>query len=196
MIYDTLEELIVKQKGSDALVLMGDWNAVVGETGYEKVAGTYGLGNQNARGLKLIEFCKRRDLVVMNTWFRQEKRRLYTWQAPGHGEKYQIDYIMVKQRYRNVVKKVCTLPGADAETDHNLLAATIRMRLKRIRKTRRRKKWNLDKLSERKMEFANAVNMSMQNVVDHNPDDGLMQWEILKHAVKEAAEKEIGMDTR
>ena len=98
----------------------------------------------------------------------------------------------MKQRYRNVVKKVCTLPGADADTDHNLLAATIRMRLKRIRKTRRRKKWNLDKLSERKMEFANAVNISMQNVVDHNPDDGLMQWEILKHAVKEAAEKEIG----
>src|SRR6476661_11029494 len=73
--YEQIEELIKKQKGKDNLVVMGDWNAVVGEEGDEKVVGKYGLGERNERGEKLVEFCKRNKLIVSNTWFQQEKRR-------------------------------------------------------------------------------------------------------------------------
>jgi len=43
-----------------------------------------------------------------------------------------LDYILVKYRFRNSVKDMQTLPGADIDSDHNLLVAKICTRLKKI----------------------------------------------------------------
>jgi hypothetical protein len=82
-------------------------------------------------------------MIATNTWFKQEKRRRYTWKAPGDSARYQLDYILVKQRYRNSVKNSKTLPGADADTDHNLVAMAAHLQLKFIKKKREKvNKWN------------------------------------------------------
>jgi hypothetical protein len=53
----------------------------------------------------------------------------------------------VKQRFRNSVKDVQTLPGADIDSDHSLLVATICTRLKKIiRFYKRNPRWDLEKL--------------------------------------------------
>jgi hypothetical protein len=45
------------------------------------------------------------------------------------------------------VKDVQTLPGADIDSDHNLLVATICTRLKKIIRFHKRKpRWDLEKL--------------------------------------------------
>ena len=42
---------------------------------------------------------------MTNTWFEREKRRRHTWKSPGERRgRFQIGYILVKQRYRNSVK--------------------------------------------------------------------------------------------
>ena len=43
------------------------------------VTGKFGLGVQNEAGQKLTEFCQENALVIANTLFQQQKRRLYTW---------------------------------------------------------------------------------------------------------------------
>ena len=53
-------------------------------------------------------------------------------QATGDRSRHQLDYILVKHRFRNSVKDVQTLPGADIDSDHNLLVAKICTRLKKI----------------------------------------------------------------
>src|SRR6478609_2001699 len=78
-LYDQLEEILGKQKGRDNVIVMGDFNAVVGEGKADRVVGKFGLGKRNVRGDRLIEFCKSQNLVITNTWFQQEKRRRYTW---------------------------------------------------------------------------------------------------------------------
>ena len=45
---------------------------------------------------------------VTNTWFKERKTKQYTWKSPGDRKRYQIDYILVKQRYRNGIKDVKT----------------------------------------------------------------------------------------
>ena len=40
--------------------------------------GKFGLGVQNEAGKRLTEFCQENTLVRANTFFRQQKRRLYT----------------------------------------------------------------------------------------------------------------------
>ena len=44
-------------------------------------------GIQNEAGQRLIEFCQENALVIANTHFQQQKRRLYTWtSADGQTE--------------------------------------------------------------------------------------------------------------
>ena len=104
----------------------------MGEGRDEKVIDMYGLGKRNDRGQMLVDFCKKKKLVATNAWFQQEKRRQYTWKSPGDKERYHIDYIFVRQRFRNGVKRSWSYPGADVYTDHNLVVMQMNVKLKKI----------------------------------------------------------------
>jgi hypothetical protein len=67
--------------------------------------------------------------------------------APGDRSRNQLDYILVKHRFRNSVKVVQTLPRADTDSDHNLLVAKICTRLKKIiRFQKRRPQWGFGEI--------------------------------------------------
>src|SRR6476469_10455835 len=74
-LYDQLEKILGKQKGTDNVIVMGDLNAVVGEGKEDRVEGKFGLGKRNHRCERLIEFCKSQNLVITNTWFEQKKKK-------------------------------------------------------------------------------------------------------------------------
>ena len=67
--YEDLQDLLELTPKKDILLIIGDWNA-------------FGLGVQNEVGQKLIEFCQENTLVIANTLFQQQNRRLYTWTSP------------------------------------------------------------------------------------------------------------------
>lgn len=91
-VYEQINDLIEAEKDNDYLVLMGDWNAVIGEGEQGREIGKYGHGKRNERGEKLVEFCRAKKLMATNTWFEQENRRRYTWKQPGDIRRYQLDY--------------------------------------------------------------------------------------------------------
>ena len=128
-----------------------------GEGEHGRDVGKYGHGRRNERGEKLVEFCKEKKLMVTNTWFEQENRRRYTWKQPGDTNRYQLDYILVRQRYRNSVKKSCSYPGADVGSDHNLVMMKIKVKHKVLKKAKIKKRWNLEKLEEVNTEFQRGV---------------------------------------
>ena len=66
----------------DIFFIIGDWNAKVGSQETPGVTGKFGLGMRNEAGQRLIEFCQQNALVIANTLFQQNKRRLYTWTSP------------------------------------------------------------------------------------------------------------------
>ena len=49
----------------------------------------------------------------------------------------QIDYILCSQRWRSSIKSTKTRPGADCGSDHELLIAKFRLKLKKVGKTTR-----------------------------------------------------------
>ena len=49
-LYDQLEEILSKQKGTDNVIVIGDFNAVVGERKEDRVVGRFGSGKRNDRG--------------------------------------------------------------------------------------------------------------------------------------------------
>ena len=147
-LYDTIEEILEEDgKGDTKNIILGDWNSIVGDEPYQNIVGSHGLGRRNHRCQMLIDFCERNGLIVTNTCFKKPKRRLYTWKAPGDWSRHQLDYILMKHCFRNSVKDVQTLPGADIDSDHNLLVAKVRTRLKKIiRFQNSRPRWDLEKL--------------------------------------------------
>ena len=99
------------------------------------------LGPEARRSL--IEFCQENTLVIANTLFQQHKRKLYTWTSPDGQRRNQIDYILCSQRWRSSIQSAKTRLVADCGTDHELLIAKFRVKLKKVRKTTRPFRYNL-----------------------------------------------------
>ena len=193
LLYEQIECIIDKHKGNSNVIVMGDFNASVGEGTDDKVIGKYGLGERNDRGQMLVDFCKRKKLVVTNTWFQQEKRRRYTWKKPGDTGRYQIDYILVRQRYRNGVKRSWSYPGADVYTDHSLVAMQMKVKLKAIQKGKKKQKWNLENLKKNSRLFQMRVE---ETVKDNSGMNVNQRWIELKKGILSSAEKEIGHERK
>ena len=112
------------------------WDSPGKNTG-AAVTGKFGRGAQNEAGQRLIEFCQENALVIANTLFQQHKRRLYTWTSSDGQHRNQIDYILCSQRWRSSIQSAKTRPGADGGSDHELLIAKFRLKLKKVGKTTR-----------------------------------------------------------
>ena len=97
---------------------MGDWNAKVGSQERPGVTGKFGLGVQNEAGQRVTEFC-------------QEYQN-------------QIDYILCSQRWRSSVQSAKIRSGADCGSDHQLLIAKVRRKLKKEGKTARPFRYDLN----------------------------------------------------
>ena len=110
------------------------------------VIGKFGLGVQNEAGQRLTEFCQEDALVIANTLFQQHKRRLYTWTSPDGQYRNQIDYILCSQRWRSSIQSAKTRPGADCSSDHELLIAKVRLKLKKVGKTTRAFRCDLNQI--------------------------------------------------
>ena len=80
--YEDLQDLLELTPKTDVLFIIGDWNAKVGSQKTPGVTGKFGLGMRNEAGQRPIEFCQENALVIANTFFQQQKRRLYTWTSP------------------------------------------------------------------------------------------------------------------
>ena len=89
-------------------------------------------------------------------------------QSPGERGRFQIDYILIKNRFWNSVKCAKTYPGAGIFSDHNLVAAEINIKLKKLHRTCQRQSWNMDKLKNDDfvaMEYRCNVNIALEEGV-------------------------------
>ena len=108
--------------------------------------GKFSLGVQNEAGQRLTEFCQENALVITNTHFQQHKRRLYTWTSPDCQHWNPIDYILCSQRWRISIQSTKTRLGADCGSDYALLLAKFRVKLKKVGKTTRPFRYELNQI--------------------------------------------------
>ena len=88
---EKLQGLLELTPQNDVLFIIGNWNAKVGSQEIPGVTGKFGHRVQNEARQRLIEFCQENALVITNTLFQQQKRRLYTWLSPDSQCRNQID---------------------------------------------------------------------------------------------------------
>ena len=105
-----------------------------------------GLGIWNEAGQRLIEFCQENTLVIANTLFKQHKRRL---DIHGHHQMVNTEIrliILCSQRWRSSIQSAKTRLGADCGSGHELLIAKFRLKLKKVGKTTRPFRYDLNQI--------------------------------------------------
>ena len=148
--YDQLQSAINKTPCQDILIIMGDFNAKVGceWEPWNGVIGKFGIGDINDRGEKLPSFCTSNSLCITNTLFKEAKpNRLWTWESPDGSTRNKIDYILIKHKWKSSVTSSRSFPSADVGSDHQLVLANIKLKLKAKEKPKRPKKYDVNKLS-------------------------------------------------
>ena len=96
--WQDLDGLIESVSKQERIVLGVNLNGHVGKgnIGDEKIMGRYGAGTRNKEGLMVIEFAKRMDLAIVNTYFKKKDEHRVTYKS---GEKStQVDYVMSRRR--------------------------------------------------------------------------------------------------
>ena len=167
---EDLQDLLELAPKKDILFIIGDWNAKVGSQETPRVTGKFGLGVRIEAGQRLIKFCQENALVIANTLFQQHKRRLYTWTSPDGQHQNQIDYILCSQRWRSSIESEKTRPGADCSSDHELLIAKFRLKLKRVGKTTRPFRYDLNQIPyDYMVEVRNRF--KELDLIDREPDE-------------------------
>ncbi|XP_030746820.1 uncharacterized protein LOC115875493 [Sitophilus oryzae] len=177
-------------------------NAKIGQGIVENVVGHYGLGVRNERGERIIEFCQQTDFTIMNTFFKLPPRRLYTWKSLADCNhrivRNQIDFVMINRKYRNSVTSCKTYPGADIPTDHNLLLARIRLRLKKIVKKRPSKRLDVRKLQQEIIlqRTKDTINNELRIISEEsNPEIEVEQlWNKIRRSITSITERELRPD--
>ncbi len=194
--YSELQQTIDSIPGRDIMIITGDFNAKVGSKSTNKqVMGNFGLGEQNVRGERLIEFCQDNKCAILNTFFKQHPRRLYTWTSPGNNIRNQIDYIIVQNRWKSSFKAVKTLPGADCGSDHQLLVSIMKFRIRRVKRQRKPVRYDVSEINDQyRVEVKNKfLTLLEQDSEETTPEE---LWEDVKHVVNDTAQATLPRQKR
>ena len=107
---------------------------------WPEVVWSYGAGDNNKRGIKLLQCCAINNLFIANTIFKHKERRRYTCTSPKRTE-MQIDFIIMSKKLKSTLKNCRTYKSAEIGSDHSLVIANLVMKkpkkLKHIEKKHR-----------------------------------------------------------
>ena len=76
----------------------------------------------------------------------QEKTLVFSWTSPDGQYRNQTDYILCSQRCRSSIQSAKTRPGANCGSDHELLIVKFRLKLKKVGKTTRPFRYDLNQM--------------------------------------------------
>uniref|UniRef100_A0A4W2DVZ2 Endonuclease/exonuclease/phosphatase domain-containing protein n=1 Tax=Bos indicus x Bos taurus TaxID=30522 RepID=A0A4W2DVZ2_BOBOX len=143
--YEDLQDLLELTPQKDVLFIIGDWNAKVGSQETPGVTGKFGLGIQNEAGQRLIRVLPRKCTgyskhPLPTTQEKTLHMDITRWSTP------KSDYVLRSQRWKSSTQSIKTRPGADCGSDHELLITKFRLKLKKVGKTTRPFRYDLNQI--------------------------------------------------
>ncbi|VDO56709.1 unnamed protein product [Schistosoma margrebowiei] len=132
--YERLQSIIEKYTRKDLTILMGDLNAKVGidNTGYEDIMGRYELRHKKENGERFANLSAFNKLVIGGTIFPHKRIPKTTWISPDHTTANQLDHICINKKFRRTMEDMKTRRGADISSDHHLVVANLKLKLKKL----------------------------------------------------------------
>ena len=107
-------------------ILLGDMNARIGK---DKGRHTFHQ-ETNRNGEHLAELAQEKDLFITNVTYQKREGKLWTFRDPRN-LKYQLDYILIKRKWRNSLKNVEAYGTFESVgSDHRVVVAKLRLSLR------------------------------------------------------------------
>ena len=96
--WEDLDGLIESISTEERIVLGADFGGHVGEgnIGDEEIMGRYSAQTRNKEGSMVVDFGKRMDLAIVNTYFKKKDEHRVTYKSGGKST--QVNYVMCRRR--------------------------------------------------------------------------------------------------
>ena len=134
--YDDLQDLLELTPKKDVFFIIGDWNAKVGSQEIPGVTGKFGLGVENEAGQRLTvlprEYTSHSKHPLPTTQEKTLHMDITRWSTPKSDWLYSL-----QPKWRSSIQSAKTGLGADCGSDYELLIAKFRLKLKKVGKTTR-----------------------------------------------------------
>ncbi|VDP57064.1 unnamed protein product [Schistosoma margrebowiei] len=185
----------------DLTILMGDLNTKVGidNTGYEDIVGRHGLAERNENGERFANLCAFNKLVIGGTIFPHKRIHKTTWISPDHTTENQIDHICINEKFRRTMEDLRTKREADIASDHHLVVANLKLKLKKNWTTGQTaiQRFNTAFLLDTNKldEFKVALNNRFQALQDLLKEETSMEdnWKGIKEALTSTCQEVLGL---
>ncbi|VDP19648.1 unnamed protein product [Schistosoma margrebowiei] len=198
--YEQLQSIIEKCPRKDLTILMEELNVKVGidNTGYEDIMGRHGLCESNKNEERFANLCAFNKLVIGGTVFPHKRIHKTTWISPDHTTENQINHVCINKKFRRTTANVRTRRGADINSDHHLVVANLKLKLKKNWKTGQTtiQMFNTSFLRDTNKlnEFKIALNNRFQALQDLLKRETTMEdnWKGIKEALTSTCQEVLG----
>ncbi|KAI5106486.1 hypothetical protein C0J45_4183, partial [Silurus meridionalis] len=175
----------------ERLVIGADFNGHVGEgnRGDEEVMGRYGFKERNVEGQFVVDFAKRMEMAVVNTYFKKKEDHRVTYESGGRCT--QVDYVLCRRCNLKEIGDCKVLAGDSVARQHRMVVCGMVLeankKRRRVRTERRIRWWKL-KEEECSVRFRDKVRQGLGGV-----EEVLDDWATTAGVMREAARKVLGV---
>ncbi|KAK3505849.1 hypothetical protein QTP70_019541, partial [Hemibagrus guttatus] len=190
--WSELDEVMESIPTGERVVIGADFNGHVGEgnTGDEEVMGKFGVKERNLEGQMVVDFAKRMDMGVVNTYFQKREEHRVTYKSGGR--RTQVDYILCRRGNLKEISDCKVVVGESVARQHRMVVCRMTLmgcKTKRSKIEKKTKWWKLKK-EECCEEFRQKLRQALGGQVVL-PDD----WETTAEVIRETGRKVLGVSS-
>ncbi|KAK3547714.1 hypothetical protein QTP86_028246, partial [Hemibagrus guttatus] len=190
--WSELDEVMESIPTGERVVIGADFNGHVGEgnTGDEEVMGKFGVKERNLEGQMVVDFAKRMDMGVVNTYFQKREEHRVTYKSGGRST--QVDYILCRRGNLKEISDCKVVVGESVARQHRMVVCRMTLMVCKTKRSKIEKKtkwWKLKK-EECCEEFRQKLRQALGGQVVL-PDD----WETTAEVIRETGRKVLGVSS-
>ncbi|KAK3553015.1 hypothetical protein QTP86_031159, partial [Hemibagrus guttatus] len=189
-----LDEVMESIPTGERVVIGADFNGHVGEgnTGDEEVMGKFGVKERNLEGQMVVDFAKRMDMAVVNTYFQKRQKHRVTYKSGGR--RTQVDYILCRRGNLKEISDCKVVVGESVARQHRMVVCRMTLMVCKTKRSKmeieKKTKWWKLKKERCCEEFRQKLRQALGGQVVLQDD-----WETTAEVIRETGRKVLGVSS-